>query len=174
MKNSRFILTLFVTLVACLVAFSSWSDEVIDAKRLARLEKMYAEFREDFNGIGEVSADSLMEWMAEGEVVIVDVREPGEREISRLPNSITPQELDFRLEGHDNQRIVIYCTIGYRSGKFTKSLMKKGVKACNLAGGILAWVHHGGPIEHEGNPARRVHVYGKQWNLLPEAYEPVW
>ena len=174
MKNNRFILTFAFSMVACFVAFSSWSDEVVDAERLARLEKMYAEFRDDFSGIGEVSADSLMEWMAEGEVVIVDVREPGEREISRLPNSVTPEEIDSRLDGHENERIVIYCTLGYRSGKFTRSLQDKGVKAYNLAGGILAWVHHEGPIEHEGNPTRRVHVYRKQWNLLPEAYEPVW
>lgn len=174
MKNYRFILSFAVALVACLVSLSSWSGEVVDAERLALLEKMYAEFSDDFSGIGEVSADTLMEWMTEGEVVIVDVREPGEREISRIPNSITPQEFDSYLEGHEKQRIVVYCTIGYRSGKFTRSLMNKGVKAYNLAGGIIAWVHHGGPIEHDGNPTRRVHVYGKKWNLLPEKYEPVW
>jgi len=174
MKNTRFILTFGVTLVACLASLSSWSSEVVDVERLALLEKMYADFRDDFSGIGEVSADSLMEWMNSGEVVIVDVREPAEREVSRLPNSITTKGLESYLEGHDDQRIVIYCTIGYRSGKFTRSLMNKGVKAYNLAGGIVAWVHHGGSIEHDGNPTRRVHVYGKKWNLLPEGYEPVW
>ena len=173
MKNIRFILTFTVALVACLASLSSWSGEVVDAERLALLEKMYADFRDDFSGIGEVSADSLMVWMNSGEVVIVDVREPAEREVSRLPNSITTKELESFLEGHDDQQIVIYCTIGYRSGKFTRSLKNKGVKAYNLAGGIIAWVHHGGPIEHDGNPMRRVHVYGKKWNLLPEGYEPV-
>jgi len=174
MKNSRFILTFAVTLVACLASLSSWSSEGVDAERLALLEKMYADFRDDFSGIGEVSADTLMEWISAGEVVIVDVREPAEREVSRLPNSIIPKELESYLEGHDNLRVVIYCTIGYRSGKFTRSLKNKGLKASNLAGGIVAWVHHGGPIEHDGKPTRRVHVYGKKWNLLPEGYEPVW
>jgi len=174
MINSRFILTFAVTLVVCLASLSSWSSEVVDAERLALLEKMYADFRDDFSGIGEVSADTLMEWMSAGEVVIVDVRERAEREVSRLPHSITPKELESYLEGHHSQRVVIYCTIGYRSGKFTRSLQDKGVKAYNLAGGIIAWVHHGGTIEHDGNSTRRVHVYGKKWNLLPEAYEPVW
>ena len=174
MKKIRFILIFVVTLVVCLVPLSSRGSEEVDAERLANLEKMYAEYRDDFPGIAEVSPDSLMGWMSSGDVVIVDVREQAELEVSRLPNSITPKELESYLEGHEKQRIVIYCTIGYRSGKFTRSLKKKGVVAYNLEGGILAWVHHGGPIEHDGKPTRQVHVYGKQWNLLPEAFEPVW
>ncbi len=174
MKNSPSISVLAAVLVLNLMALPCLGEEVSDAELLAKIETMYQDYRQDFPNIGEVTAQKLTEWISLRNVVLVDVRKPAERAVSQLPNSITKNDLEASLDSFTNRPIVVYCTIGYRSGNFTKDLKKKGVKAYNLEGGILAWVHHGGTVEHDGSPVQKVHVYGKRWSLLPVGFEAVW
>jgi sodium/bile acid cotransporter 7 len=44
----------------------------------------------------------------------------------------------------------------------------------NLRGGILAWVHDGGTVYDQNGETRRIHVYGRKWNLAPNSYQAVW
>ena len=78
------------------------------------------------------------------EVFILDVREPQEFEICRIPGSTLiplgdlPQRL-VELEGHDD--MVVHCKSGVRSAKAVKLLHDAGFsRAKNLRGGILAWI----------------------------------
>jgi rhodanese-related sulfurtransferase len=114
-------------------------------------------------------ADSLDLW-------IVDVRGRKERDVSVIPGSMPREEFRERFESIPPRPVLVYCTIGQRSGEFTKKLRSEGVEAYNLAGGILLWVAEGGGVVDgsSGEPTRRVHVYGSRWNLLPESYEAVW
>lgn len=70
-------------------------------------------------------------------------------------------------------RCVVYCTVGYRSGRYAEGLRRRGVDAYNLAGGILAWTHHGGALEKPGGgeSTRAVHVFARKWDLAAHAYE---
>ena len=78
------------------------------------------------------------------DVFILDVREPQEFQICRIPGStlIPLGELPKRLselEGHDD--MVVHCKSGVRSAKAVKLLHEAGFKtAKNLRGGILAWI----------------------------------
>ena len=58
-----------------------------------------------------------------------------------LPHAITTAEFAarFRHGIPKEKRLVVYCTIGYRSGKYAQELAKQGIKAENLEGGVLAW-----------------------------------
>jgi hypothetical protein len=76
--------------------------------------------------------------------------------------------------------VVCYCTIGFRSGKFAKTLRGlqrrdgKPVHVYNLEGSVLGWVHEGLPVvDSTGKPAQRLHVYGSKWDLAPRALETV-
>lgn len=78
------------------------------------------------------------------DVFVLDVREPQEYEICRIPDSTLiplgdlPQRLT-ELEGHDD--MVVHCKSGVRSAKAVKLLREAGFsKARNLRGGILAWI----------------------------------
>lgn len=77
------------------------------------------------------------------EPVIVDVREPHEFEICRIPNSVLIPlgELEKRVHELDRSRdIVVHCRSGARSAKAVKFLREAGFeKLKNLKGGILAW-----------------------------------
>lgn len=103
--------------------------------------------------------------------VLVDVREDHEIQVSTIPGALTQSQFEQQIERYRNYTVVVYCTIGYRSGLYVNRLLKKNIKAVNLAGGVLAWAHAGQLFNKEGRMSKRVHVYGKQWDLLPVDYE---
>ncbi len=81
---------------------------------------------------------------ADDGVFVLDVREPQEFDICRIPGSTLiplgdlPQRLT-ELEGHDD--MIVHCKSGARSAKAVKLLREAGFsKAKNLRGGILAWI----------------------------------
>lgn len=75
--------------------------------------------------------------------VLVDVREPNEAEICRIPDAILIPlgELADRLHELDRDSdIVIHCKGGVRSAKALELLLDNGFeKASHVAGGITAW-----------------------------------
>jgi sulfur-carrier protein adenylyltransferase/sulfurtransferase len=76
--------------------------------------------------------------------VILDVREPSEAAICRIPGSrlISLGELPRRLDELDPAaEIVVYCKSGARSARAVALLREKSFsRATNLAGGILNWI----------------------------------
>ena len=76
-------------------------------------------------------------------VLLVDVREPFEAEISRIPGAwlIPLGELPRRLGELDREAdIVVHCKSGARSARAVKLLLESGfTRVKNLKGGILAW-----------------------------------
>jgi molybdopterin/thiamine biosynthesis adenylyltransferase/rhodanese-related sulfurtransferase len=75
--------------------------------------------------------------------VLIDVREPHEYDICRIPGShlIPLGEVPRRMhELNSAEEIVVHCRSGARSAKAVEFLMKSGFrKIRNLKGGILAW-----------------------------------
>ncbi len=75
-------------------------------------------------------------------VVILDVREPHEWEISAIPGSlfIPLNELPQKLSTLDQTKeYVLVCKVGQRSLSALELLLGAGFKAYNLKGGINAW-----------------------------------
>lgn len=92
-----------------------------------------------------------------------------------IPGAVAEEQFLNNLEQYKDHIIIGYCTISYRSGKLAQELMtKKGITMYNLRGGLLAWVHDGGKIVDPKGETKRIHVYGRKWNLAPSAYEAVW
>ena len=58
--------------------------------------------------------------------------------------------------------------------KSNAGVKKKDFTLYNLRGGLLAWVHDGGEVVDEKGKTKRIHVYGRKWNLAPRSYEAVW
>jgi len=74
--------------------------------------------------------------------VVLDVREPWEQDIARLPGTldIPMNELTERLAELPKDRdIVVMCRSGGRSSKVTQYLEQRGYRVANLTGGILRW-----------------------------------
>lgn len=93
----------------------------------------------------EISAVELKQRMDRGDaLVIVDVREPNEYQINRIPGSqlIPLGEIPRRYAELDPEaEIVVQCKMGGRSAKAADYLRTVGFKrVLNLKGGILDWV----------------------------------
>src|SRR5487761_1241172 len=94
--------------------------------------------------VPEITPVELKRLMDEKKMpVLIDVREPHEFEICRIPGStlIPLGEVPARMhELNSADEIVVHCRSGARSAQAVNFLMKAGFrKIHNLQGGILAW-----------------------------------
>jgi sulfur-carrier protein adenylyltransferase/sulfurtransferase len=94
--------------------------------------------------VPEISPAELQQRLASGAPpVVLDVREPWECEIVRLPHTvhIPLGEVAERWRELDpNAALVIMCHAGGRSRRAAEFLQSKGfAKVANLTGGIDAW-----------------------------------
>ena len=100
----------------------------------------------------DITATELKHRIDRGEApVIVDVREPAEFEICRIPGAvlIPLHQLPSRLGELDPaQEVVLHCKVGGRSANATAYLQRAGfTRARNLTGGILAWIDQVDPSQ---------------------------
>ena len=93
----------------------------------------------------EITATELKQRLDKGEdIQIIDVREPHEYEIGKIPNSkLIPlgQVLNRMNEIDPDRETVVHCKMGGRSAKAIDALQRSGFpgRLINLAGGITAW-----------------------------------
>jgi adenylyltransferase/sulfurtransferase len=104
---------------------------------------------------GETSVEQLKARIDRHDPIwILDVREPREYEINRIPGStlIPLGELPKRLteipQGPNAPDVVVHCKMGGRSAKAVAFLKEQGfTRVSNLTGGILAWVDRVDPTQ---------------------------
>jgi sodium/bile acid cotransporter 7 len=149
-------------------------DGMNDDARRARIESMYRNYKKDFADVRDIAPAEAMELSKTGQAIFVDVREKKEQEVSMLPGAVTDKEFLKNPERYRDKLIIGYCTISYRSGKLAQKLKARGILMLNLEGGMLAWLHAGGKIYDRAGETRRIHVYGRKWNLAPREVEAIW
>ena len=92
--------------------------------------------------------------------VLVDVREPGEREVVTIPGAVWVPLAEVREAATAHGRfedvtglagipagatVYVYCKSGSRSGQVVDLLRGGGVDAVDVRGGVLAWVREVDP-----------------------------
>lgn len=93
--------------------------------------------------VKNLTAEEVAAGMAEGRVLLVDVREPNETAIERYPGAFQLPMSVFdpaAIPNPQGRRVVFACRSGSRS--VTASLMAQAAGLAydaHLAGGILAW-----------------------------------
>ena len=103
------------------------------------------------------------------DVLFLDSRELEEFETSHIKNAIFIGYDKFdmnRLNAiNKDKKIVVYCSVGYRSEKIAEKLEKAGFKdVSNLYGGIFEWVNNEEPVYDKNGETEKVHTYNKQWS----------
>ena len=147
-----------------------------EKNKIKEIEKKIQSFEGQFK-VPQISAEELKNILTREDVVLVDVRQEKEQKVSMIPGALTEKEFRRRRGEMKGKTVVAYCTIGYRSSKFIKSLVGSpdALKLRNLRGSLLLWAHAGGPLVNEsGQIVKNVHVYGKAWDLLPDGYKGVY
>jgi len=105
------------------------------------------------------------------DVLLLDAREWNEYKVSHIRNAMHVGYDQFEpgiLKSIDkNQKIVVYCSVGYRSEKISEKLKQAGfTDVSNLYGGIFEWVNQGNPvIDTTGNETKNIHAYNKTWGV---------
>ncbi len=178
LKTNRW---LWIVIIGLLLSLSGWfvyhnqtSESSSDVQKRQTIEKMVADYRANFPDTIEMDSSRAKELMQAKKIIFIDVRQPNEQEVSMLPDAIPHNVFLKNPEKYREYTKVGYCTIGYRSSRFTQAMKQNGVTIYNLHGGMLGWVHDGGKIYDKNGQSFRIHVYGRPWELAPEGYQEVW
>jgi sodium/bile acid cotransporter 7 len=164
-----------LALVGCLFVAACQGPPADDGARLRQAMKLYAGYKATFPDAPEISPQAALTLLRTDAVVFLDARSDAERAVSTLPGAVTEAEFTANPGRFAGKTAVAYCTIGYRSGLLAQALSGQGIPVANLAAGLLGWLHAGGElVDAQGAPTKRVHVYGRTWNLAPLAYTAVW
>lgn len=112
--------------------------------------------RWQFEDVQHINSTGLAGWLADNNrtsPILLDIRREDEFSVSHLPNAkrvapdATDEELNEFLTDSD-QPIVVYCAVGYRSGKMARRIQQLGhTNVYNLEGAIFAWATEGNALE---------------------------
>jgi rhodanese-related sulfurtransferase len=101
--------------------------------------------------VHDLTVDEVAAGMAEGRIMLVDVREPNETDIERIPGSILLPLSSFdpaALPDPGRRQVVFSCRSGNRSVTASQAAQAAGLPYdAHLAGGIKAWKEAGLPTE---------------------------
>ena len=111
-------------------------------------------------------------------ILFLDAREAEEYQVSRIPDALWVGYDDFGMErlrgiGKD-RKIVVYCSVGYRSERVAEKLIHAGyTRVSNLYGGIFEWANQGNLLENDRGATRAIHTYDRAWAKWVKAGEKV-
>lgn len=106
----------------------------------------------------EINAPTLKNWLDEGRVCLIDVREPGEYAGERISSAkllslsqFNPEEINS-LRDRQDKLVVLYCQSGNRSKQAAQQLLNTGCESViHLQGGLMGWKQCGYQTEINKN-----------------------
>ncbi|MBH8565254.1 molybdopterin-synthase adenylyltransferase MoeB [Nostoc sp. CENA67] len=124
-------------------------EKLIDYEQFCGIPQAKAEEAKQQMEIAEMTVKELKELLDSGakDFVLLDVRNPNEYEIAKIPGSVLVPLPDIEngdglakvkeiLNGH---RLIAHCKMGGRSAKALGILKEAGIIGTNVKGGITAW-----------------------------------
>jgi rhodanese-related sulfurtransferase len=100
--------------------------------------------------VRDLTPQEVAEGVAQGRMLLVDIREPSETAVERYPGAVELPVSIFHPDELDPQgkQVVLACRSGNRSARLSLALQEHGLPYdSHLAGGILAWKAAGLPTE---------------------------
>jgi adenylyltransferase/sulfurtransferase len=124
-------------------------ETLIDYEEFCGIPQARMEAEKELADISEMTVTELKQVLDSGaeDVLLLDVRNPNEYEIARIPGSVLVPLPDIEngdgvdqvkslLNGH---RLIVHCKMGGRSAKALGILKQHGIEGTNVKGGIAAW-----------------------------------
>jgi rhodanese-related sulfurtransferase len=102
-----------------------------------------------------VDVDTALQWIEQGQAVVVDVREQHEYDAGHIKGAILlplstwdPDDLPPVPEG---KHLLLHCRSANRCGVAAQNLLENGYEGHinRLAGGMLAWQAAGAPVSRD-------------------------
>lgn len=147
---------------------------------------MAQNFDEMINGLYShtvpvISDDEVKRLMTQEDIVILDIRSQEEYDVSHIKGAVFQDYDDFDaknvvLEIAKDKKVIVYCSVGYRSEKAGEELKEAGYgEVFNLYGGIFEWVNNGNEVvDNKNTVTDKVHTYNKRWSKWLEKGEKVY
>ena len=103
-----------------------------------------------------IDAKILKQWLEQGDVVLIDVREPAEHRAEHIEGAnLLPlaQVRAASLPGVPGKKVVVHCLKGGRGSQACEKLLTENplLEIYNLEGGINAWSTAGFPVKRSGS-----------------------
>jgi adenylyltransferase/sulfurtransferase len=124
-------------------------EKLVDYEQFCGIPQAKAEEAKQQMDIQEMTVQELKQLLDSGadNFVLLDVRNPHEYEIARIPGSVLVPLPEIEngngvakvkevLNGH---RLIAHCKVGMRSAKALGILKQAGIEGTNVKGGIAAW-----------------------------------
>lgn len=124
-------------------------EKLIDYEEFCGIPQAKAEEAKQQQEVQEMTVVELKQLLDSGakDFVLLDVRNPHEYEIAKIPGSVLVplpdiengdgvQKVKEALNGH---RLIAHCKMGGRSAKALSILKESGIVGTNVKGGITAW-----------------------------------
>ena len=113
-------------------------------------------------------------FLKKSDVIFLDARAIQEYDISHIP--------EFNIENikdiPKDKKIVVYCSIGYRSEIIATKIKEAGYKnVYNLYGSIFEWANNNYALaDKKGKTTNRIHTFNKKWSqwVLNPDFEKIW
>jgi rhodanese-related sulfurtransferase len=179
-KNANFLSFLFVPFFLLIATISATGQ--VHHKAPLCLDEKYENKVDSYlsYSVPVLGVEQLKENQAS--FLILDARPEEEYNVSHIANA---ERIGFKNLNMDvldtvpkDTKIVVYCSIGYRSEKVGEKLKKKGfTQVYNLYGSVFEWANRDYPlVDNAGYPTSRVHTYNKKWSkwLKNERYTKVY
>jgi adenylyltransferase/sulfurtransferase len=124
-------------------------EKLIDYEEFCGIPQAQAAALEAQSGMKEISATELKSRLetAKNDFVLLDVRNPHEVEIAKIPGAVLVPLPDIEngqgvqkvKEIVGNRELIVHCKSGGRSAKAIGILRQHGLDGVNVVGGITAW-----------------------------------
>jgi sulfur-carrier protein adenylyltransferase/sulfurtransferase len=124
-------------------------EKLIDYEQFCGIPQAQAAEAEQQSMLAEMTVTELKQLIDSGaqDFVLIDVRNPNEYEIAKIPGAILIplpdieqgkgiEEVKAALNGY---RLIAHCKMGGRSAKALAILKEAGIEGTNVKGGIQAW-----------------------------------
>ena len=157
----KFILLIFITLFTFQASHAQ--EKVENPKYEKKLKRLLD------HDVNEVSVEEVLKMDSLINIIYLDAREKNEFDVSHIDSAIWVGYDSFDIDSLQNlpkdKKIVVYCSVGYRSEKVSEKLIKQGfTDVSNLYGGIFEWKNAGYPVYNsEKKATENVHAYDKNW-----------
>ncbi len=130
------------------------------------------------HSVSEMSVPAV-QGLKKEQVYFLDAREQREFDVSHIEGAYHVGYDHFNLSTvksiPTDARLIVYCSVGYRSEKVAEKLQKAGFKnVSNLYGGIFEWVNQGHAVYDKRGPTTRVHAYDQVWGVWLKRGEKVY
>lgn len=156
---------LALTVALCAAAARLWaSPDVSAAAYEVMIQGMYLKFP----GVPQLRPEAAAEGVASGGFILLDTRSAEEYAVSHLRGARLVDYDRFELSQVEalprDGKILVYCSVGYRSSDVAARMRQAGfTDVADLYGGIFLWNNKALPLYRGDAQVDQIHPYDDEW-----------